>query len=160
MWCKHTNYEQATRIPLIIVAPSVTSGATVSRSLVESVDIFPTLCELAGLTVPTGLDGIAFTPVLKDPDSSTKEAIFHVYPRGKRLGRAVRTSRYRLVEWKELAAEPADSEYELYDYETDPAETRNLAGERTEVLRELQAVLAKQPAPLPQIDSATTDATK
>ena len=77
-------------------------------------DLYPTLCELAGLPVPAGLDGASFAGVLKDPATAkTKEAVFHVYPRtpkglGELLGRAVRTERYRLVEWKKAGA-PADT---------------------------------------------------
>src|SRR5262245_56698129 len=66
MWCKHTNYEQATHIPLIVVAPGVTPAGTATESLVESVDLYPTLCELAGLPVPAGLDGASVIATLRD----------------------------------------------------------------------------------------------
>ena len=65
MWCKHTNYEQAARIPLMIAAPGIAPART--AALVETVDIYPTLCELAGLPTPTGLDGVGFAEVLRDP---------------------------------------------------------------------------------------------
>jgi len=100
MWCKHTNYEQAAHLPLMVVAPGVTKAGTRVRGLVETVDLYPTLCELAGLPAPAGLDGASLLPVLRDPAAPTKEAVFHVYPRGGLLGRAVRTARHRLVEWK------------------------------------------------------------
>jgi iduronate 2-sulfatase len=153
MWCKHSNYEQAARIPLIVVAPGATAGGAASAALVESVDIYPTLCELAGLPVPENLDGRSFAAVLKNPTSNAKDSIFHVYPRGNRIGRAVRTSRYRLVEWKRPGA-PADSAVlELYDYDADPDERKNLAGERPEVVAELRKVLADQPEAKPQLGS-------
>ena len=158
MWCKHTNYEQAARIPLIIVAPGVAQPDTRSRSLVESVDLYPTLVELAGLPepdVPQGLDGRSLVPLLRDPSSPGAEAVFHVYPRqseGRRLiGRAVRTERYRLVEWKEPGAPPDTAELELYDYQTDPDETRNLAAEQPEIVAELRAMLAQQAEARPQV---------
>lgn len=66
MWCKHTNYEPAARIPLLIVGPGVRAG-TASRAFVESADLFPTLCEQAGLPTPAGLDGVSFAPTLRDP---------------------------------------------------------------------------------------------
>jgi iduronate 2-sulfatase len=153
MWCKHSNYEQAARIPLVVVAPGATTGGTASAALVESVDIYPTLCELAGLPVPANLDGRSFAAVLKNPASETKDSIFHVYPRGNRIGRAVRTTRYRLVEWKRPGA-PADrAVLELYDYETDPDERKNLAGERPEVVAELRKILADEPEAKLQLGS-------
>jgi len=151
MWCKHTNYEQAARIPLIVVAPGVGKTGARTTALAETVDIYPTLCELAGLPVPPGLDGASFAATLKDPAAPTKDAIFHVYPRGQLMGRAVRTARYRLVEWKKIG-EPADTAVcELYDYEADPEETKNLADALPEVAAKLRAILAAQPEAKPQI---------
>jgi iduronate 2-sulfatase len=145
MWCKHTNYEQAARIPLMISAPGATGPNTTAAALVESVDLYPTLCALADLPTPSGLDGRDFSAVLRDPTARTKDAIFHVYPRGKRLGRAVRTDRYRLVEWKRFGADDASTIYELYDYESDPHETKNLAQDQPGVVAELKPLLAAQP---------------
>ena len=157
MWCKHSNYEQATRIPLIVVAPGVTSAGTVTRSLIESVDVYPTLCELAGLPAPDGLDGASVVTTLKDPSAATKDAIFHVFPRGQRLGVAVRTARHRLVEWKAPQRARETAIYELYDYEADPAETKNLASEQPEVVAKLQAILDTQPAAKLQIQIAPNE---
>jgi iduronate 2-sulfatase len=154
MWCKHTNYEQAARIPLIVVSPDMAERGVSSTSLVESVDIYPTLCKLAGLPAPEGLDGSSFDAVLRDPTVPTKEAIFHVYPRGDRIGRAVRTGRYRLVEWKRPSAGPDRAILELYDYETDPQETKNLANDMPEVVADLRSILAAQPEAKPQFKEA------
>ncbi len=162
IWCKHTNYEQAAHIPLIIAAPQVTKSGSRTASLVESVDIYPTLCELAGLPLPESkpeLDGRSFSAVLRDPAATTKDAIFHVYPRsprnqGQLIGRAVRTDRFRLVEWKKPGAPADTAELELYDYQADPAETRNLAAEQPERVKALLAILAKQPEARPQIRPA------
>jgi len=161
MWCKHTNYEEATHIPLLIVAPRVTQAGTRTTALVESVDLYPTLCELAGLPAPTAvvpqkIEGRSLVPVLLDSSVPTKEAIFHVYPRspqgrGEVLGRAVRTARYRLVEWKKPGAPSDTAELELYDYEADPGETKNLAAAQPEVVSKLRAILATQPEGKPQI---------
>ena len=54
MWCKHTNYEQATRIPLIVAAPGLSAAGANSAALIETVDLYPTLCELAGIPLPDG----------------------------------------------------------------------------------------------------------
>lgn len=154
-WCKHSNYEQANRIPLIVAAPGVTPpGSRAARALVESVDLFPTLAELAGLPapeVPQGLDGRSFIKALKTPAEGAKNYVFHVYPRGERLGRAVRTTRYRLVEWKVPGAAADTAEIELYDYEADPLETKNLAAEKPEIVRQLRALLASLPEAKPQV---------
>lgn len=157
MWCKHTNYEQATRIPLIVVAPGTTKAGKHSVSPIETVDIYPTLCELAGIAWPRELDGQSFAATLRDPSRAHRDSVTHVYPRGQRLGRAVRTARFRLVEWKQIGAADDTAELELYDYETDPAETKNLASERPEVVAELRRILARQPEAKPSI-AATPNA--
>jgi len=161
MWCKHTNYEQAARIPLLISTPGAAPGAATaagvkSASLVESVDLYPTLCQLAGLPIPAGLDGRSFADTLRDPAAPARDYATHVYPRvgpnqQKLLGRAVRTARYRLVEWKAFGAAPESAELELYDYTSDPLETENLAAQQPAVVAELRAMLARQPEALPQI---------
>ncbi|MEQ2009997.1 MAG: sulfatase/phosphatase domain-containing protein, partial [Limisphaerales bacterium] len=155
LWCKHTNYEQAARIPLILVAPGIAGPGTKTTALVETVDLYPTLCELAGLPAPRGLDGASFAPTLRNPAVGTKDAVFHVYPRGQIMGRAVRTSRYRLVEWKKIDAPASSAVVELYDYGTDPEETRNLAASQPEVVADLRAILARQPDAKPQAKLAT-----
>lgn len=157
MWCKHTNYEQAARIPLIIVAPGFAEGGSETVALMESVDVYPTLCELAGLPVPSQLDGSGLVEVLKEPSKNVRGTAIHVYPRGKRLGRAVRTSRYRLVEWKEPGARADTAVLELYDYQADPGESKNLADEKPEVVAELRSLLALEPEAKPQWKKARDD---
>jgi arylsulfatase A-like enzyme len=148
IWTKHTNYEQANRIPLLITAPGVTSQGSVTRQPAESVDLFPTLTEIAGLPAPAGpqpIDGISLVPVLRDPAARIRDHAFHAYPKGKNLGRAIRTGRYRMVEWKPIGGPESQAEYELYDYQSDPLETRNLADEFPEVLQHHKAILATYP---------------
>lgn len=151
IWTKHTNYEQANRIPIIISAPGVTKPGSSTKQLAESVDIFPTLAELAGLERPTGpqpIDGVSLVPVLKDSSARVRDHAFHAYPKQK-LGRAIRTDRYRMVEWKAFQGK-SDAQYELYDYGEDPLETKNLAKEHPEVVDRLKAILAKYPDPVPR----------
>jgi iduronate 2-sulfatase len=154
MWCKHTNYEQAARIPLIVAAPGVTAAASKTSAMVETVDIYPTLCELAGLDAPAGLDGRSFAATLRDPKAATRDHIIHVYPRTGLLGRAIRTERYRLVEWKTPGADAGTAVFELYDYETDPLETKNLAADKPEVVTQMRAILAGHPEAKPQLKAA------
>ncbi|MBL9082439.1 MAG: sulfatase [Planctomycetales bacterium] len=152
IWTKHTNYEQANRIPLIIVAPEVAKAGASSKQLAETVDVFPTLAELAGLPPPAGpqpIDGVSLVPVLRDPAAAVRDHAYHCFPRGDRIGRAVRTDRYRLVEWKQPGAAADSAELELYDYATDPLETENLAASQPEVVDALRAILARHPEALP-----------
>lgn len=150
LWTKHTNYEQANRIPLIIVAPGVSAPGTSTNQLIESVDLFPTLTELAGLPPPAGpqpIDGVSLVPVLRDPAVRVRDHAYHAFPRAK-LGRAIRTERYRFVEWSNPGDPPESAEVELYDYEIDPLETRNVAAENPDVVTELHSILDRHPPPV------------
>ena len=152
IWTKHTNYEQANRIPILIHAPGVTKPSSSTRQLTESVDLFPTLAELTDLPSPQGpqpIDGKSLVAVLKNPAARVRDHAFHAYPK-KKLGRAIRTERYRLVEWKKIGAEEDQAEYELYDYETDPLETKNLATKKPEIVAKLKKKLAVYPVPVPR----------
>jgi iduronate 2-sulfatase len=157
MWCKHSNYEQATRIPVIVSAPGKAQGAA-SKSMIESVDIYPTLCELAGIDTPSMLDGKSFAGVLDKPSQSHRDHTIQVYPRSKQgvgqvLGRSIRTDRYRLVQWKAWDAPEQSSDWELYDYQTDPLETKNLADQEPQVVASMRELLAIHPAAKPQVKS-------
>jgi len=146
-WTKHTNYEQANRIPLLIAAHGITDQGTVTQQLAESVDVYPTLAELAGLPKPTGpqpIDGRSMVPVLHDPQVRIRDHAFHAYPKGK-MGRAIRTDRYRLVQWKQPGEPPENAEWELYDYQADPDETKNIAQQSPEIVARLQKILATYP---------------
>ncbi len=163
MWCKHTNYEHAARIPLIVAAGGQGQSGVRCQALVETVDIYPTLCELAGLKVPAGLEGASFAAAVRDATATTKPCVYHVYPRSSKdqgaiLGRAVRTERYRLVEWKKIGAASDTAQLELYDYETDPDETKNLAAQQPQVVAQLRALLERQPEAKPQIRAADAGA--
>jgi len=134
IWCKHTNFEQATRVPLILVTPGSSTPATTSAP-VEFLDIFPTLCELAGIRAPDNLHGTSLLPLLKDPAGSIKELARSQYPRhsdfGPVMGYAYRDTRYRYIEWIQKDAKQGETTgpvvaRELYDYKKDPLETRNV----------------------------------
>ncbi|WP_436716057.1 sulfatase [Roseiconus lacunae] len=155
MWCKHTNYEQAARIPLIISVPKALGGKPPhSHALIETVDLYPTLSALAGLPAPEAVDGIDQSAVINGEQDSLRDHVIHVYPRSNRIGRAIRTDRYRLVAWESTKKRnPETTDYELYDYEADPLETRNLAGDSEDVVRELRSFLTQHPAPKPSIAS-------
>jgi iduronate 2-sulfatase len=163
-WCKHTNYEQATRIPILISGPGIKPGQR-SSALIETVDLYPTLLELTGQPTPetgitgVGLDGISLVPLLKGKLAKVKDYVLHAYPRAEKtedtkrklIGRAVRNDRYRLVEWKEPNDPVEKAAIELYDYQTDPMEKKNLAKENPEIVAEMRAILAKVPEAKPQM---------
>lgn len=149
MWCKHTNYEQAARIPLIIAGPGIKAGSA-TTALIETVDLYPTISAFAGLPAPAKVDGLSQAEVLHGA-AGIRDHVIHVYPRGKRIGRAIRTGRWRLVEWKEPGAPAEQAGLELYDYDQDPLETRNLAASTPSVVAELRAILAKHPEARPQV---------
>lgn len=147
MWTKHTNYEQAARIPLLFAGPDIRAGAE-TRQLAETVDIYPTLAALAGLPQPAGpqpIDGIDLTPVLENPSMRLRGFAYHAYHRKNLLGQAIRTEQFRLVRWTHTQTGKRD--YELYDLIGDPEETRNIASQRPDVTQELITILDREPAP-------------
>lgn len=131
MWRKQSQFEESTRVPLIVRAPGFTGGAT-TTGLVELVDLYPTLADLSGLPAPVGLEGTSFRPLLEDPARDWKSAIFSRSDRFTRpdrqhltAGLSVRTARYRYTEWTPV--EGGEVEMELYDLQTDPREFENLS---------------------------------
>lgn len=149
LWEKHTTFEQANRSPLIITAPGMKPGA--SKSLSEHVDVFPTLCQLAGMNIPTYLAGKSLVPVMQNKGAVVKDFAMSQYYRqlpqeeAKKLGfkdrklwgYSMRTEKYRYVIWMAdgfTSEQPfsADKIYgiELYDFEKDPKETLNVAGDK------------------------------
>ncbi len=127
LWCKHTNFEVATRAPLIFSMPGQANRGAATDALVELVDIYPTLVGLCGLPMPKGLEGTSLVPVMNAPDQPWKRAAFSQYPRGKVMGYSMRTDRYRYTEWTKPGQAPIG--VELYDHEEDPDENVNLAGQ-------------------------------
>jgi iduronate 2-sulfatase len=91
--------------------------------------------------------------VVNDPGETVRDHVIHVYPRGGRLGLAIRTPRYRLVQWKTFGAPESEAIYELYDYQTDPLESANHYEQLPEVAKQLKAILATYPDPRPQVRS-------
>lgn len=125
LWCKHTNFEVATRSPLIISPPIQPIPGLKCPALVEFVDIYPTLCELCAIPVPENLEGLSLVPLLKDSMRSWKSAAFSQYPRSNGImGYTMRTDRYRYTEWLDQERKPMARE--LYDHESDPEENVNL----------------------------------
>ena len=127
LWGKLTNFEDSTRSPLIIAAPGRAAGGGRTPALVELVDVYPTLCDLAGLPKPDRLEGTSLVPLLKDPGSEWKTAAFSQYPRKGLMGYSMRTDRYRYTVWQSTDDARVNAGTELYDHTIDPSETMNLA---------------------------------
>lgn len=183
IWGKATNYEIATRAPLLFSAPGMKQPGASTHSLAEFIDIYPTLCELAGLPKPEHLSGTSLVPVLEDPAATVNDFALSQFPSpalrewaanplspemretffgplieevearviaqmGERwdrelfekhlMGYSLRTDRYRLIAWldsRDHSAAPVL--VELYDHETDPHETVNMAEDQAEVVETL-----------------------
>ncbi len=136
MWNKHSNFEQATRSPMMIYTPGSKKGIKIS-SPTEFVDIFPTLCELSGLDIPNNLDGKSLAPIVNGKTTSIKKYAVTQISRGKNMGYSFRTDQYRYTVWignKKHSTDKITSKdivaQELYDYKNDPLETTNHFGEK------------------------------
>lgn len=187
IWGKATNYEISTRVPLIVSTPEMRAKGEATNALVELVDIYPTLCELAGLPAPDHVVGKSFAPLLDEPELEWKEVALSQFPspalrewaanplsdemretffgplieevegriieqqgtlwerelfESHLMGYSVRTDQYRFVTWLDYRDLKADPVFvELYDHETDPAETKNVADSHPEVVADLTAKL-------------------
>ena len=150
IWQKRTLFEQSARSPLIIRAPGMKGNGTASTRIVEFVDIYPTLTDLAGLKNPEGLEGRSLKPLLQNPLAEWNgKAITQVLrPADNRLpkpvmGRSIRTDRWRYSDWAE-----GKSGVELYDHAADPMEFNNLAlkpdAEAKAVMQHLRKLLEKK----------------
>ena len=120
-WCKGTNFELDTRVPLIIRVPDMAAPGVPTDALVEALDIYPTLVALAGLTPPAELDGHSFVPMLQDPTARTRDYALSQFPRPWRpngqevMGYSIRTPTHRYTRWVEWPVRRTRAE-ELYDY--------------------------------------------
>ncbi len=121
LWCKHSNFEQATRSPLIISVPGQPNAGSQTASPTEFTDISPTICEMAALPVPEYFEAESLLPLMEDTAAIIREGSLSQYPRGSRMGYSLRTVRYRYTKW--VNANGSLYEDELYDYQADPLET-------------------------------------
>ena len=141
LWHKRSLFEESARVPFIVRAPGCKGNGRRSASLIESLDLFPTLCDLAGVQAPDQLQGKSLRGVLGDPTSALHDGAFTEARRGKDaefFGRSVRTTRWRYTEWN-----GGRDGVELYDHDADPREFTNLAGDprHAETMARLKAML-------------------
>ncbi len=148
LWHKHTNFEEATRAPLIIAGPGIKSGKT--NSLTEFVDVFPTICDLAGVAIPSKLDGKSLKPLMVNNNAKVNDYSISQYPRKlkkvemikkgysdpKIMGYSLRTDKYRFTIWmnnftsKQPFNESQVYASEMYDYVKDPLEKVNVVNDK------------------------------
>ncbi|MCK0156472.1 sulfatase [Cellulophaga sp. F20128] len=159
-WSKMSNYDIDAHVPMIISGAKVKAKGRKSNALTELIDIYPSLCEMAGLAVPDHLQGKSFVPLLENPDTSWKTAVYSQYLLGRfgaaetrkkeRMGYSVKTDQYRYIEWydwnKELKKKGAYLTSELYNHYTDPQENNNIAHnpENSKALQELSEQLQNE----------------
>ena len=136
IWGKHCLYERALRAPLLIRHPNIKQPSRVSDAIVESVDVFPTLVDLCQLPSPPELDGRSLLPQLMDPKEKSSKPALGFWSGGQRT---VRTERWRLI--TKIENESQVPQFELFDYQTDPEETRNHASDNPEIVAELQLLI-------------------
>ena len=150
MWCKHTQFELDNHVPLLLKVPGQSRVGAKTNALVEFVDIYPTLCELAGLDLPVHLQGASFAPLVTNPDKQWKEGAISVWPLNRTnpekliMGYSVQTNRYRYTEWiKDSSGELLARD--LFDHETDPDENVNISNkpESDAIIKDLSVLLDK-----------------
>ena len=130
LWNKNSNYEAATHTPLVVRAPRQRNAGRKTEALVESVDLFPSLCAICGIPLAPNMEGSSWRGIFDDPKRLWKRAVFSQHPRvipgvGPGMGYSMRTARHRYTEWSGI-----DSPYktfELYDYRDSHNELRNIA---------------------------------
>jgi len=135
LWHKHTNFELATRAPLIISAPGCAAGRSCTAP-VEFVDVYPTLVDVCGLPAVAGLEGASLEPLLVDPTAAAaKPVAISQYPRGREdgaevplMGYSIRDDRWRFTAWREDGGARIVAT-ELYDERDDTDESRNVASD-------------------------------
>jgi arylsulfatase A-like enzyme len=143
-WCKHTNFELDTHVPMILSVPGMKTAGGRTWALTEYVDIYPTLCEVCGLAIPGHLEGVSMMPLVDDPGREWKTAAFSQYPRGQVMGYTMRTKRFRYTEWQNRKTKEVMAR-ELYDHDKDPQENIN-AAEQPQYQQDVQrlALMLKQ----------------
>lgn len=131
-WCKHSNAENDTNSPLILSVPGMKNPGARTKALVEFVDIYPTLADLAGVPAPAYLEGTSARPLVDNPDRPWKTAAFSQYPRNEKgglMGYSMRTDRYRFTVWVKTSDPTQIDATELYDHQLDAQENANLAND-------------------------------
>jgi choline-sulfatase len=158
LWHKHTNFEIAARAPLLISVPGTKTAGQNCEAPVEFVDVYPTLADVCGLPIPSGLGGSSLKNIIENPAAPATDVAISQYPRsapeGPVMGYSIRNERYRATFWRERNGSKIIAT-ELYDEQADPTETISLADQPEH--KELLETLIKH---LPPVGSDLNPAVK
>jgi uncharacterized sulfatase len=154
LWQKMSLFENSARVPLIVYDPRARGNGRACGRTVELVDLHPTLAGLCGLEAPLGLDGASLQRLLEEPEAKWSKPALTQVSRGTPtatgeqlpnrpawyMGYSIRTDRYRYTEWAD-----GTKGAQLYDYQTDPGELKNLAADpaAAPIVQELKQLLAQ-----------------
>lgn len=143
LWCKHSCYETSMQIPLIVRAPGLSAGQR-RTGLIETIDLYPTLCELTGLPQPKHLQGHSFATLMKNAGADWKSAAVGRFQNGD----TIRTDSHRFTEYTNKQGQQTSRM--LYDFSTDPHENANVADRQSDAVQTLSRELHKRMAPKQQ----------
>lgn len=147
-WGKHNLWDTSLKVPLIIHSPDPSMQGLQENHFTEHVDIFPTLCEMAGLPLPDYLEGQSMMPLFGNAATRGKQAAFahrkhqwHDRIKAYEIAHSVRTTRYRYTIYLDTTRHVIAEE--LFDYENDPGELKNIASqkENLKVIEKLRRTL-------------------
>ena len=129
-WCKAALWRNTTRVPFMVILPGVSQPGARNNQPISHVDIYPSLCDFAGIPKPKHLEGRSILPLLKNPKAKRNVAFLSYGPENT----AAQTERYRYLRYE-------DGSEELYDHQNDPHEWENLSGrsEYAALKKKLQA---------------------
>lgn len=135
VWGKHTTLEESLKSALIVRTPYQAHRGIATDCLAESIDLYPTLCELCDIPVPDSVEGQSFVPTLRDPTAIPKDFALGLWRKSSTDGYSIRTDRYRLVRWGNNPASP--TQIDLFDYQSDPEGKQNVAASNPAVVADL-----------------------
>jgi arylsulfatase A-like enzyme len=132
-WAKHSNREFDTRVPCIMYHPAMINAGQINYDILESIDIYPTLCELSGIKPPESIRGVSFGPLFYGQSLSWNKPALSQYRRPNKgdplMGYTIRTEHFRYTKWELMRSGELVAE-ELYSHLLDPLESYNLCGIR------------------------------
>ena len=134
IWGKHSLFEESLHSPLIISGNNIPEKGEKSNGVVETIDIFPTLCDLAGIKTPEQRNGRSLMAMIKDPQAKGDHAISY-----RHSNATIRTDQYRLI----VHNKKGKVSYELYDHQSEEGETKNIAESEPETVKKLETMLQK-----------------
>ena len=144
---KRDLYEGGIRCPLLVRWPGKVEAGSTSNHISAHWDLFPTFCELAGTNPPEGLDGISFLPTLLGKEQEKHEHLYWEFYEGGGK-RAVRIGKWKAVQ-NQVNRKGKDAPIEIYDLESDRAETSDLAAQNSELIARIQKIFERSHTPSP-----------